>query len=92
MFCSPLRPYGARLGETKGVCVDLMLLIIPIALVVIAILAIQMIGLLKRIASSNEMAIRCLDAHEALLRKAKEEQERQGADIETIKDIFVDKQ
>ncbi|MGB7801428.1 hypothetical protein [Buttiauxella sp.] len=70
---------------------DLVLLIVPVALVALVILAWQISSHLKRIADSNELAIKCLDAHEDLLRKIREETDRQGADIEAIKDSMLNR-
>lgn len=65
--------------------------VITILLVLLVMSAWRADSYLKKISESNELAVRCLDAHELLLRKMQKEQERQGADIETIKDIAADR-
>ncbi|MDW2635881.1 hypothetical protein RYZ90_18710 [Citrobacter portucalensis] len=65
--------------------------VITILLVLLVMSAWRAASYLKKISESNELAVRCLDAHELLLRKMQKEQERQGADIETIKDIAADR-
>lgn len=65
--------------------------VITILLVLLVMSAWRAASYLKKISESNELAVRFLDAHELLLRKMQKEQERQGADIETIKDIAADR-
>jgi len=49
------------------------------------------VSALSKIKSTNEIAIKCLDAHELLIKKSNEEIEQQGVAIEQIKDLMVER-
>lgn len=64
---------------------DLTLWLILIVLVFIAIQIARAVSILGRIESSNEIAIKCMDAHESLLKGMAEEMEQQGMAIDEIR-------
>ncbi|CAM8256760.1 DUF2570 domain-containing protein [Escherichia coli] len=70
---------------------DMVQWLVLIVLVYIAVTLTKAANALYRIRISNETAIKCLDAHEALIKKANEEIEQQGAAIEQIKDLMVER-
>lgn len=70
---------------------DLVLWLILIVLAYIAIALTKAVRALNSIKSTNEISIKCLDAHEILIKKSNEEIEQQGAAIEQIKDMMLER-
>lgn len=70
---------------------EIILLLILAVLALIAVQLSRITTLLGRSASASETAIQCLDAHEALLKSANEENNHQGIAIEDIKILIADK-
>ena len=70
---------------------DLIMSALFIGMVIIIMQLSRISSLLGKVASANEISIKCLDAHEELIRKANEENERQGADIDDIKQMLSNK-
>lgn len=70
---------------------DLTLWFILLVLIFIAIQMARAVSFLGKISSSNDIAIKCLDAHELLLRKVIEENEQQGVAIEEIRNLMQNK-
>lgn len=64
---------------------DLTLWLILIVLVFIAIQIAKAVSILGRIESSNEITIKCMDAHESILKGMAEEMEHQGMAIDEIR-------
>ncbi|WP_312212330.1 hypothetical protein [Pseudescherichia sp.] len=67
---------------------DLALWMILIVLVFIAIQIARAVSILGKIRSSNDITIKCLDAHELLLKKMVEEIEQLGMAIDEIKNTI----
>lgn len=67
---------------------DLTLWLILIVLVFIAIQIARAVSILGKIESSNGINIKCLDAHELLLKKMVEESEQQGMAIDEIRNTI----
>lgn len=67
---------------------DLTLWLILIVLVFIAIQIARAVSILGRIKSSNDIAIKCMDAHETILKKMAEEIEQQGMAIDEIRNTI----
>lgn len=65
--------------------------LILVVLVYIAITLTKAVNALHRIKVSSEISIKCLDAHELLMKKANEEIEHQGVAIEQIKDLILER-
>lgn len=70
---------------------DLVLWMIFIVLAYIALMMTKAVSALSNIKSTNEIAIKCLDAHELLIKKSNDEIEQQGVAIEQIKDLMVER-
>lgn len=67
---------------------DLTLWLILIVLVFIAIQTARAVTILGKIESSNNIAIKCMDAHETILKKMTEEIEQQGMAIDEIRNTI----
>lgn len=70
---------------------DLILLLILIALIYIAIQITRAASFLGNIESTNNINIKCMDAHEILLQELIEECEQQGLAIDEIKNMTQNK-
>ena len=70
---------------------DLNLWLILLILLFTAIQIARAVSILGKIKRSNEIIIKCLDAHESLIKKNNEEVEQQGVAIESIKDMMLNK-
>lgn len=69
----------------------MVLWLILIVLAYIAIGLTKAVRALNSIKSSNEISIKCLDAHELLIKKSNEEISQQVVAIEQIKDIMLER-
>lgn len=67
---------------------DLTLWLILVVLVFIAIQIARSVSILGKIESSNDIAIKCMDAHETILKKMAEEIEQQGMAIDEIRNTI----
>ncbi|MCL5634819.1 hypothetical protein M5Y66_09925 [Enterobacter vonholyi] len=83
--------YAVKYAKTKGVLVDVVFWLIFLALVYISVTLTKVANTLARIKNSNEIAIKCLDAHEVLIKKSNEEIEQQGVSIEQIRDLMIER-
>ncbi|NCH64890.1 hypothetical protein EHJ11_18920 [Cronobacter turicensis] len=67
---------------------DLTLWLILIVLIFIAIQIASAVSILGRIECSNDIAIKCMDAHETIFKKMAEEIEQQGVAIDEIRNTI----
>lgn len=70
---------------------ELVLWLIFIVLAYIALMLTKAVSALNKIKSTSGISIKCLDAHELLIKKANDEIEQQGVAIEQIRDIMLEK-
>lgn len=80
-----------RYAKSKEAIMDLVLWLIFIVLAYIALMLTKAVNALHNIKSTSEISIKCLDAHELLIKKANDEIEQQGVAIEQIRDIMFEK-
>lgn len=71
---------------------DLVLWLIVIVLIFIGIQMARAVSILGKIEASNHISIKCLDAHETILKKMAEEIEQQGMAIDEIKNFIQNRQ